>query len=91
MITAAETCIENILEILLGNALAGIGKVHSHKVVSQAGRDIQRAARRGVPKGIDGEIQDDLLQAVGVAFDFFIVNFQIDCQFDAWPARPEAE
>ena len=33
-----------------------------------------------MPEGIDGEIQDDLLQSVGIAVDFHVINLDVDLQ-----------
>ena len=45
------------------------------------GGDGQRTARGGVPEGVNRQIQNHLLQAVGIAFDLDIVNFHVDREF----------
>ena len=83
LLVAAEARIEDLRQVLLRNAFSGVGKINDRKISMLTGRDGQRTARRRMPEGIDRQIENHLLQTVGIALDLHIVNFAVDRELDS--------
>ncbi len=82
LLAAAETRIKDLGEVLFRNALSGVGKINNCEPAMLTGGDGQGTARRGMPEGVNRQIQNHLLQTIGIALDLDIVNFHVDREFD---------
>src|SRR5579875_174056 len=63
-----EERIVDTMDVLLGNAAAGVRNPHLH-VMTVVGADGQRAAARHGVLGVQEQVQEHLLQLAGVAVD----------------------